>query len=288
VKHFYLLGGGIAHSLSPPTWNRVFARLGAEADYGLIDVDADGLDVALARLHDPDTVGFNVTMPHKAWAAAQASVVGFDVARARTANWIRVRDGRITVANTDVEGARALLDAGPPARHVLVLGAGGTAAAVLVALEGRADRVVVANRTPERAQQLVARASGWLPDVVAVPWADRAGAADEADLVVHTTPLGMRDELSPLDRRPARGARIYDVVYRAEPTPLQRQAAAWGILFTDGLAHLEAQAVALIPHFGLAPHDADLVRACLRTAAGRQPHIWHVPADRPQSGARLN
>jgi shikimate dehydrogenase len=280
VKRFYLLGRGIAASLSPPTWNRVFARLGVDAHYGLLDVEPQGLPDALKLLHDDGVAGYNVTMPYKSWAAGQADDLDADadadVTRAGTANWIRVQDGRVGVANTDIDGARALLDAGPPAERVLVLGAGGTAAAMLVALEGRADRVVVANRSGERAARLVARASRWLPAVAAVPWRDRSRAADAADLVVNTTSLGMRDEISPLYRPPAAGARIYDVVYRAGPTPLRRQAAAWGVPFTDGLAHLQAQAVALIPYFGLAGHDADLVRASMRAASGRAPLIWEV------------
>jgi shikimate dehydrogenase len=279
VKRFYLLGRRIAHSLSPPTWNRVFARLGADARYGLFDVDSGGLDDALKQLYDDDVIGYNVTMPHQAWAARQAEIHGFDVARAGTASWIRVRDGRIGVANTDIEGARVLLDAIPRSDRVLLLGAGGTASAVLVALEGRAGQVGVANRTAESATRLVARAAGWLPDVVAVPWNERMREAARADLIINTTSLGMCDEVSPLDRPlPGYRGRIYDVVYRAGPTPLQRQAAAWGVPFTDGLAHLEAQAVALIPHFGLAPHDADLVRESVRVAAGRWPHVWEVPA----------
>jgi shikimate dehydrogenase len=280
VKRLYLLGRGIQHSMSPPMWNGVFQRLRVDARYGLLDVDADGLPGALERLHEPDVLGFNVTMPYKAWAADQATDRSPDVEWAGVCNWIGAKDGRIAAANTDVAGARALLAAIPPPESVLLLGAGGTAAALLVALEGRANLVLVANRTLDRGAALAKRASAWLPDVRTIDWEERVREAARAALIVNTTPIGMHDDESPLDdARPRDDARVYDVVYRSRPTRLQRQARDWGLPLTDGLAHLEAQAVALIPHFGLDWKDAGLVRESLRRAAGQQPHRWRVPGD---------
>jgi shikimate dehydrogenase len=280
VKRLYLLGRGIQHSMSPPMWNGVFQRLGVDARYGLIDIDTDGLPGALKTLHEPDVLGFNVTMPYKAWAAEQATERSPDVERAGVCNWLGAQDARVSAANTDVAGARAMLAAIPPPESVLLLGAGGTAAAILVALEGRANLVLVANRTLERGAALVKRASAWLPGVRAIEWDERVQESGRAELIVNTTPIGMRDDQSPLEEvRPREDARIYDVVYRSRPTRLQRQARAWGLPLTDGLAHLEAQAVALIPHFGLDWKDASLVRDSLRRAAGQQPHLWRVPGD---------
>jgi shikimate dehydrogenase len=283
----YLLGRGIAHSLSPPTWNRVFAQLGLDWRYGLLDVDEAGLAAARERLFEPDVLGCNVTMPYKAWAFEQASLHAPDVRRARAGNWLHRRGGRLALANTDVEGARMLLDLlpGGAAARVLVLGAGGAAAALLVALEGRVERVALANRTYARAVALAQEAAAWLPDgaLAVAPWDARMVEAAHADLIVNTTAVGMHDDASPLDDdlRPRDGLRLYDLVYRLDgPTPLHRQAARWGLSFTDGLAHLEAQAVALLPYLGLPPDDrhAGLVRSSLTLAAGRPPLRWEVPS----------
>jgi shikimate dehydrogenase len=275
----YLLGRGIQHSLSPAMWNGVFRRLGVDACYGLLDVDEAGLPGALAGVYEPDVVGYNVTMPYKGWAYERATLRSPDVVRARGCNWIHVRDGQLAAENTDVAGARALLDVIPTSDRILLLGAGGTAAAMLTALDGRADHVVVANRTYERALALAARASSWLGRVEAIPWEKRMADAAHAGLIINTTPLGMRDALSPLEEMsPSDGTCIYDVVYRAQPTPLQRQAARWGLPLADGLAHLEAQAVALLPHFGLRPEHAELVRASLAAAVGHLPYRWQIPA----------
>jgi shikimate dehydrogenase len=294
----YLLGRGISHSLSPGMWNRVFARLGLDAwHYGLLDTDEAGLPAARERLADPEVLGFNVTMPYKAWAYRQATVHNADVQRARVGNWLQRAGGngdRLALANTDVEGARMLLDllpAGATAR-VLLLGAGGAAAAMLTALDGRVERVALANRTRDHALALAGRAATWLgPGAVSVlDWDARAREAADAALIVNTTAIGMRDDRSPLDDdlRPRDGTRLYDLVYRPDgPTPLQRQAARWRLPFADGLAHLEAQAVALLPHVGLPFDDqhAELVRSSLALAAGRSSLRWAAPT--PAVNGRL-
>lgn len=293
----YLLGRGIAHSLSPPTWNRVFAQLGLGWRYGLLDVDESGLEAARRLLFEPDVLGCNVTMPYKGWAFEQATVHTPEVRRARVGNWLHQEQegGRLALANTDVEGARMLLDRLPPggAARVLVLGAGGAAAALLVALEGRVERVTLANRTPARALALARQAAAWLPKgaLTVVPWDARMAEAAHADLIVNATAIGMHDHASPLDDgvRPRAGLRLYDLVYRPDgSTALQRQAARWGLPVADGLAHLEAQAVALLPHLGLPPdaRHAALVRESLALAAGRPPLRWEVPRTGPAAGVR--
>ena len=87
-RELALLGSGIAHSLSPPTWNGVFAELGLPWRYGLLDVGPEGLDDALARLRDGRTWGYNVTMPHKAWAFGVATRPDDRAQRGRVANWL--------------------------------------------------------------------------------------------------------------------------------------------------------------------------------------------------------
>jgi shikimate dehydrogenase len=275
-RELALLGSGIAHSLSPPTWNGVFRELGLPWRYGLFDVGPEGLDDALARLHDGRTWGYNVTMPHKAWAFGVATRPDDRAERARVANWLAVDGNDLVAANTDAEGAEALLDAVGPIRHALVLGAGGAAAAILVALQARALTVTLANRTRSRADELAIRARSWLPDLRVIDWEARAEAADDADLIVNATSFGMAsDPGSPLDVLPAReGLHVYDLVYGHGTTALVREATARGVSVADGLAHLEAQAVALLPHLGVLLDDAGTVRACLARAAGREPLRW--------------
>jgi shikimate dehydrogenase len=277
-RELALLGTGIAHSLSPPTWNGVFDELGLPWRYGLLDVGPDGLDDALARLRDGRVWGYNVTMPHKAWAFGVATRPDDRAERARVANWLAADGDDFVAGNTDAEGAEALLNVAGPIRHALVLGAGGAAAAILVALEARTFRVTLANRTRARADDLAARARSWLPELRVLDWDARGGAAADADLIVNATSFGMASEPgSPLDALPEReGLHVYDLVYGPGTTALVDQAIANGAAVADGLAHLEAQAVALLPHLGLPIDHAEKVRAHLARAAGREPLRWEV------------
>lgn len=278
-RELALLGTGIEHSLSPPTWNGVFQELGLRWRYGLLDVGEDGLDDAVARLRDGRTWGYNVTMPHKAWAFGVATRPDDRAQRARVANWLAVDGQDLVAANTDAEGAEALLNAAGPIRHALVLGAGGAAAGILVALEARTFRVTLANRTRVRADELAERAGSWLPELRVIDWEGRGEAAADADLIVNATAFGMASEPgSPLDALPEReGLRVYDLVYGHGTTALVAQAAERGARVADGLAHLEAQAVALLPHLGLPLDRAGTVHAHLALAAGREPLRWSVP-----------
>jgi shikimate dehydrogenase len=275
-RELALLGSGIAHSLSPATWNGVFGELGLPWRYGLLDVGEDGLDDALSRLRDGRTWAYNVTMPHKAWAARVATRPDDRVQRAGVANWLAAEGRELAAANTDTEGAAALLNAAGPIRRALVLGAGGAAAAILVALVARTFRVTIANRTGSRADELADRARSWLPEVRVIGWHERADAAAEADLIVNATPFGMSGTPgSPLDAiEPRQGLHVYDLVYGEGTTALVAQAIAAGALVADGLAHLEAQAVALLPHLGLPIDRARTVRTHLTAAAGRTPLRW--------------
>lgn len=278
-RELFLLGEDIGHSLSPATWNGVFGELGLPWSYGLLDVGADGLDEALARLRDGRTWAYNVTAPHKAWAFDVATRPDDRAMRARVANWLRADGDDLVAANTDAEGAARLLNAAGPIRHALVMGAGGAAAAILVALQARTFSVTLANRTRARAEELAERARPWLPELRVIGWNERHDAAATADLIVNATSSGMADQPgSPLDALPAgQGLRVYDLVYGHGTTPLVRLARDARAPVADGLAHLEAQAVAMLPHMGLSPDLAARVRTHLARSAGREPLRWTVP-----------
>lgn len=281
MKQIYLLGRGISHSFSPAMWNSVFDELGVDMRYGLCDVEESELPSILEDLKSSDVWAYNVTMPYKAWARGVATVTTPEVERSGVANFLSYQGGELVAANTDIEGARALLKGLSPPDVTLLLGAGATATALLVSLADRAERIVIANRTYEHAATLAEKAGDWGLEVTVVEWEQRVETVPQADLLVNTTPFGQSIEGSPLpDAATFRdGASLYDVIYGSEITPFQRQAAAAGLRVCDGLAHLEDQAVALLPHFGLDPAHADLVRRSLRDVVGRAPLRWDVPSE---------
>src|SRR4051812_39861255 len=129
--------------------------MGVDARYEAWDVEPEDLAVALERLRSGDMLGANVTIPHKEAVARLADRPDALVEWMGAANTLVRRDGLLHATNTDVTGInRALEDAGVNVKgqHVVLLGAGGAARAVVIAMRrGGAAHLAIANRTPERA-----------------------------------------------------------------------------------------------------------------------------------------
>ncbi len=217
-----VLGSPVEHSLSPALHSAGYAAAGlADWHYEPILCDADALP-GLVRSSGPEWAGFSVTMPGKSAAAAVADERSPRVAALGVANTLVRRDGGWFADNTDVDGlVGALRAAGaPPIRSALILGGGGTAAAVLAALAelGTAD-VAIAGRRPSSTASAVTvaetlgvplRVIGWDVDVI-------GEAAEGADLVVSTVPAGGADHFATrLSAVPV----LFDVIYHPWPTPL--------------------------------------------------------------------
>lgn len=228
-----LLGDPVAHSRSPAIHEAALAACGIEGRYTARRVDEQGVYRAVAEVRAGALDGANVTMPHKAVAAAACDRLSVEAARCRSVNTIARRDGEATGWSTDVSAIAALaerlgLDEATPA---LVLGAGGTAAAALVALGGRSVRV--AARRLEAAVHLTGRLGIGDP----VEW----GTAVPGCVVVNATPLGMRGEPLPPGIVEACSG-LLDLPYGPSDTPAVAAARDLGIPALDGIDLLVAQA----------------------------------------------
>jgi shikimate dehydrogenase len=254
-----LLGHPVSHSLSPAFQNAALRRAALPVRYELLDVAPDALDATLDALIADDTWG-NVTIPHKEHVASRCARVSALAERVGAVNTFWIEGGVLVGDNTDVGGFLALLETVAPdldrTKPVVVLGAGGAAAAVLAALEryGFVD-VRVYSRTEARAIALCERFS--MASVVA----DRDASLRGAVLVVNATPAGLDDETLPLDVGALDpSAAVLDLVVGRNETPLVRAARARGHRAADGLTMLiEQGALAFERWFGVAP-DRDAMR----------------------------
>ena len=252
-----LLGAPVAHSLSPRFQNAALRAAGIPLQYEALHVEPAAFATTFAALGREGAAG-NVTIPHKEAAAAACDELTPLARRVGAVNtfW---RDGERTVGdNTDVGGfaalARTVMGSEPRDARVLVLGAGGAAAAVLVAIAGWPGASVSLHaRTPERAERL-ARRLGVPCRIVADP----ASAAADADVVVNTTPVGLHDEAEPVPVDSlAAHATVLDIVVRAGETAWVRHARARGLRAAGGLPMLVEQgALAFERWFGRAPDRA--------------------------------
>lgn len=244
TRSCFLIGHPVGHSLSPLIHRTAYESLGLDWHYGLMDVLEADLPSVLAAIDGVRVVGANVTIPYKQRVFELLDDCT-DTARAVGAvNTVFVEDGRRKGHNTDVEGFLAPLHThrAISGRTALILGSGGAARAVahaLTAVLGWTD-VTVAARNPATARAL--------PGVHAVPWDERSAAAEKADLIVNTTPIGMHPngDASPLpENHPLRNGQIvYDLIYAPRETRLLQQASKAGATPIGGLPMLIGQAAA--------------------------------------------
>ena len=241
-----LIGWPAAHSRSPLIHHYWLRKLDIAGGYSIEAVPPEEFADFVWRLSARGFVGANITIPHKERALA----LSVPDARARAvgaANTLWYEDGELRSTNTDVEGFINNLDACAPgwdkAEEALVLGAGGAARAVLFGLiERGVKRVVVANRTAERAHAL---AELFGASVHPIAWGDIGDALPRAKLMVHTTSLGMHGQPAldiDVGRLPP-DAVVADLVYVPLETPLLAAAKARGLRTADGLGMLLHQAV---------------------------------------------
>ena len=259
-----LLGDPVAHSRSPMMQNAAFTALGLDWVFVAFPAPARRGGPAVRALLDLGIAGLNVTMPHKADAATVCDDLSLDAERLGAVNTV-VADpgaGRLTGHNTDGQGfLRALADEGidPAGARFLVLGAGGAARAIALALGAIGASVTVAARRPEQARAAAALGNG-----TAVELTD--AVIEECDVLVNATPVGMKGEPPTVDAgRLGPGQFVYDTVYPVE-TPLLVQARERGVPCAGGIGMLVHQgALAFRLWTG---HDAplDVMRAAAHEA----------------------
>ena len=234
--------------------------------YDAYPVAPDALAEAVTALREGDYAGANVTVPHKRAVVALLDGVTPVAHAIGAVNTIVKQAGRLLGHNTDAAGFLADLYANGVRlgqRPVVVLGAGGSAHAVVAALAGVGAQIRVVARQPEQAAALrnVASVEGY-------PWSALGllQASGDAALIVNTTPLGMspNTEASPwLDGTPfPPEAFVYDLVYNPPDTRLVQQARAAGLRAATGLGMLVEQgALALELWTGLTVSRAVMRRA---------------------------
>lgn len=241
-----VIGSPVAHSLSPVLHNAAFAALGLAGRWRsfAFEVPVGEAAGALEAVRRADVSGLSVTMPHKAAVAALVDECSEVARRLDAVNCVVNRGGWLYGTNTDGEGFVASLARGvgfdPAGRRCLVVGAGGAARAVVVALaEAGAAEISILNRHRARAEAALSLAGG----------AGRVGEPSDlagAELVVQATSVGLGDgrAVHPLvDTGVLHGGQtVVDLVYHPPRTALLAAAEAAGATIANGLGMLVHQA----------------------------------------------
>jgi shikimate dehydrogenase len=241
VTRLGVCGWPVAHSRSPQMHTAALAVLGLDWRYQRLPLPPQLFAETVRALPALGFRGVNATIPHKQAALAVADVASESARAIGAANTLTFEsDGAIHADNTDASGFLAALPRSAYGATALVLGAGGSARAVIYALrQAGASEVRVWNRTADRAAA-VARELG----------ATAVERAEPADIVVNCTSIGLQNPGETFKALPLRadelgaGCLVVDMVYRLGGTLLLQAAAAAGAEVVDGLEILVAQGAA--------------------------------------------
>jgi shikimate dehydrogenase len=255
-----LIGMPVAHSRSPIIHNFWLAAHGIRGTYVPLAVRPEQLKDALSGLAALGFRGCNVTMPHKQTAMPLLHRVNETARRTGAVNTIVVEeDGTLSGFNNDGNGfVQSLRDAKPDWRPddgpILLLGAGGSSRAVVVALlENGARAIRIANRTAEKAEAIAAEFG---PDVKTVDWAARSAALADVALLINCTDQGMigKPALAIDLARLTPATLVADLIYTPLETPFLADARLRGCVTVNGLGTLLNQArLAFKAWFGVMP-----------------------------------
>lgn len=242
-----VIGWPVSHSLSPRLHGYWLRQYRIDGAYLPLPVRPEALSPVIASLAELGFRGVNVTIPHKQAVLRLCTNVDSTAERIGAVNTVAFRDGGLHGSNSDAFGFLENLQRGAPdwqpaAGPAVVLGAGGAARAVIVALlDAGVPGIRLVNRTLARAEAL---AEAFGERVAACPWEDAESELAEARLLVNSTSLGMTgqpDLALDLTALP-RIAVVTDLVYAPLETPLLAAAKARGNTAVDGLGMLLHQA----------------------------------------------
>jgi shikimate dehydrogenase len=246
-----LIGYPLGHSLSPKIHSAALQSCGLAGDYSLFPIqpeDKQALQDLLSRVRAGEIQGLNVTIPHKQNVISYLDELTPTARSIGAVNTIYLRENKLIGDNSDAPGFLAdvkhafkfvSLSIQPAA---LVLGAGGSARAVVYALHNDGWKVTLAARRIEQANELAKQ----FENVKVIEYDIQTFRLTNVQLIVNTTPVGMMPHIdaSPwpegLDFPPH--AAIYDLVYNPRETKLVRDACSQGRLGMTGLGMLIAQA----------------------------------------------
>ncbi|MCK1991586.1 shikimate dehydrogenase [Peribacillus muralis] len=248
-KIYGVMGDPIAHSMSPDIHNDAFKKENIEAVYHHFHVTKDGLSDAVKGMKALGIEGFNVTIPHKTSIIPLLDEVDGLAQAIGAVNTVVNKNGRFIGYNTDGKGFfKSLCDeisGDIKAKKTLVIGAGGAARAIYFTLvkEG-VKQVDIANRTKERAAQLVSDCPyDKISKALSIIEAEQS--LSQYDLIIQTTSSGMSPELEhsavKVDQLKT-GAIVSDIIYNPLQTKLLREAYEKGAKTQNGLGMFINQA----------------------------------------------
>ncbi len=271
---YAIIGNPIEHSLSPIIHNVAFKELNLNAVYVAFKVTQENLVGAVNGLKSLGVKGFNVTIPHKVSIIPLLDEVEPLTLQIGAVNTVKNKDGKLVGYNTDGLGAlEALREKGvnPDNKKIVIVGAGGAARAIGFTLAKYAKKLVILNRTEEKAVELskvISENSNLPVEGLKLTHLTLEEKLKDADIVINATSVGMHPKVeeTPIPKNFITSKMtVFDVVYNPLKTRLLREAEEMGAKTVDGLGMLIHQAVKAFEIWtGLKPSPKTMLQAALK------------------------
>jgi len=231
-----IIGNPVRHSLSPIIHNKAFKRIGKDAVY--LTFEVNDLQDAIKGIRALGIRGVSVTIPFKSEVISYLDEVEQTAKKIKAVNTILNNEGVLIGYNTDwigaIEALKEMTDL--DGKRVLILGAGGSARAVVYGLKESGSHVIITNRSPSKAKELAEEfGCMYLENALILG----------VDIVINCTPVGMypMEKETPLPKEALReGMIVMDLVYYPLRTRLLKEAEEMGCKTIDGLSMLSHQA----------------------------------------------
>ena len=235
-----LIGDPVEHSFSPPMMNAAFSYMNLDACYLAFQVETKKVSEAIEGIRALNFAGVNVTVPHKSSVIPYLDEVSPLAKKIGAGNTISNVKGRRKGTNTDFSGfIRSLkkLNFSPKKKTIALLGSGGSARALVAGLaDAGALRVMLHNRTAERAEKLVTEFSRYFPLTQLEAVSLQTIHETPLDLLVNTTSVGMFSSDIPVDLKECRKISLLaDIIYSTRQTSLLKQSEELGITAVNGI-----------------------------------------------------
>lgn len=250
-----LLGNPLGHSVSPPMHNAVFEKLGMDYCYMPVEVSEENLQKVFAGLCKMHVSGFNVTIPHKIHIMNYLDELDPLAATIGAVNTICIKDDKTIGYNTDGQGFIQSLEEetniSVKGKQIFLLGCGGAARAIAMTLAFQgAEKIILCNRTPEKAMALATEINEKIDDCAEIceqTVSSQQKALRHCDVLINTTSLGMHphEDVLPIDESLLQPPLIVaDIVYNPLTTKLLMVAGEQGCATVPGLGMLIYQGAA--------------------------------------------
>ena len=216
MKKFIVIGNPIDHSLSPKLHNYWINQNNINAIYDKKNLKEGDLENLISQVRDKKIDGINVTLPFKKLIIPFLDKLTLEAQKTQSVNTVYLNKKKVVGHNTDIDGFEMSIQKSNidlSNKKVLILGAGGVVSSIILALtKMKVSRVIVSNRTKEKAENL----KQIFNNIIVIDW----GEVPDFDMIINATSLGLKeDDEIPLDFSLINKDKFfYDVIYNPKET----------------------------------------------------------------------